>query len=65
MHVIKVHGILVVKVSKRSTHVICTKSISIRNILIINSMITKSRFSNLILTKLNSRIIIIKLEAKH
>lgn len=49
MHVIKVHGILVVKVSKRSTHVICTKSISIRNILIINSMITKSRFSNLIL----------------
>lgn len=65
MHVIKVHGILVVKVSKRSTHVICTKSISIRNILIINSMITKSRFSNLILTKLNSRIIIIKLEAEY
>lgn len=28
-------------------------------------MITKSRFSNLILTKLNSRIIIIKLEAEH
>lgn len=48
MHVIKVHGILVVKVSKRSTHVTCTKSISIRNILIINSMITKSCFSNLI-----------------
>lgn len=28
-------------------------------------MITKSRFSNLILTKLNSRIIIIKLEAEY
>lgn len=49
MHVIKVHGILVVKVSKRSTHVTCTKSISIRNtFIIINSMITKSHSSNLI-----------------